>query len=148
MQNRSSFLVTGWNSWNHYQCHINEKLIQQTADIIVATGLAAAGYEYSLFFDAFFIISLIYFGFLVNMDDCWQRSRDAQGVIQPDPTDFPGGVPALADYVHARKLKFGLYSGTTISVISNRNFISLFRISQMLDPKHVMVDLVHCTMKQ
>ena len=48
------------------------------------------------------------------MDDCWQRSRDAQGVIQPDPTDFPGGVPALVDYIHSRNLSFGLYSGTKI----------------------------------
>ncbi len=49
------------------------------------------------------------------MDDCWQRSRDAQGNIQPDPTDFPGGVPALVDYVHSKNLKFGLYSGTMIT---------------------------------
>ena len=48
---------------------------------------------------------------LVNLDDCWQRSRDAQGTIQADPTDFPSGIPALADYVHSKKLKFGLYSG-------------------------------------
>lgn len=45
------------------------------------------------------------------MDDCWQVTRDAQGIIQPDPKAFPSGVPALADYVHSRKLKFGLYSG-------------------------------------
>jgi alpha-galactosidase len=51
------------------------------------------------------------------MDDCWQISRDAQGTIQPDPTKFPNGIPALADYVHSRKLKFGLYSGTQIIVI-------------------------------
>jgi alpha-galactosidase len=42
--------IKGWNSWNHFQCNINEKLIQQTADAIVATGLAAAGYQYSLSF--------------------------------------------------------------------------------------------------
>jgi len=47
----------------------------------------------------------------VNIDDCWQRSRDAQGTIQPDPIAFPNGIPALVDYVHSRKLKFGLYSG-------------------------------------
>jgi len=82
----------GWNSWNHFGCNINERLIQQTADIIVSTGLAAAGYEY------------------VNLDDCWQVSRDADGTIQADPKDFPSGIPALADYVHSKKLKFGLYS--------------------------------------
>jgi hypothetical protein len=61
----------------------------------------------------------IYFLFLfvVNMDDCWQRSRDAQGVIQADPTGFPSGVPALVDYIHSKKLKFGLYSGTMIRFI-------------------------------
>jgi alpha-galactosidase len=48
------------------------------------------------------------------MDDCWQMSRDAQGIIQPDPITFPNGIPALIDYVHSRKLKFGLYSGTYI----------------------------------
>jgi hypothetical protein len=45
------------------------------------------------------------------MDDCWQLSRDAQGTIQADSQAFPSGIPALVDYVHSRKLKFGLYSG-------------------------------------
>ena len=48
------------------------------------------------------------------MDDCWQMSRDAQGTIQPDPSAFPNGIQALADYVHSKKLKFGLYSGIEI----------------------------------
>jgi hypothetical protein len=43
----------GWNSWNHFGCNINEKLIQQTADIIVSSGLAAAGYQYGLFLASF-----------------------------------------------------------------------------------------------
>jgi alpha-galactosidase len=45
------------------------------------------------------------------LDDCWAGSRDAQGNIQPDPNLFPSGMPALVDYVHSKKLKFGLYSG-------------------------------------
>jgi len=45
------------------------------------------------------------------MDDCWQLSRDAQNTIQADPQAFPSGIPALVDYVHSKKLKFGLYSG-------------------------------------
>ncbi len=45
------------------------------------------------------------------MDDCWQRSRDVNGTIQPDPKAFPNGISALADYVHSKKLKFGVYSG-------------------------------------
>ncbi len=48
---------------------------------------------------------------IVNLDDCWQVSRDAQGTIQPDPVAFPSGMPALIDYIHSKKLKFGLYSG-------------------------------------
>ncbi len=58
------------------------------------------------------------------MDDCWQRSRDAQGIIQPDPIAFPNGIPALVDYVHSRKLKFGLYSGTQFIPIDL--FITLY----------------------
>jgi alpha-galactosidase len=82
----------GWNSWNHFHCGINEELIQKTADAIVATGLAKAGYQY------------------VNLDDCWQVSRDGEGTIQPDPKAFPSGIKALADYVHSKGLKFGVYS--------------------------------------
>ena len=53
------------------------------------------------------------------MDDCWQLSRDAQGIIQADPQAFPNGVPALADYVHSKGLQFGLYSGKTVEVLSS-----------------------------
>ena len=82
----------GWNSWNHFGCNIDEKLIRATADAMVANGMRDAGYAY------------------VNLDDCWQGARDAGGTIQPDATRFPAGMKALADYVHARGLKFGLYS--------------------------------------
>lgn len=82
----------GWNSWNKFQCDVSETLIKQTADALVATGLRDAGYTY------------------LNIDDCWQGVRDAQGFIQPDPGRFPGGMKALASYVHDRGLKFGLYS--------------------------------------
>jgi alpha-galactosidase len=83
----------GWNSWNGFHCNINETLIRQTADAIVANGLDALGYRY------------------VNIDDCWMAStRDAQGRLQADPTRFPGGIKALGDYVHARGLKLGIYS--------------------------------------
>jgi alpha-galactosidase len=49
------------------------------------------------------------------LDDCWQKSRDAQDIIQADPKAFPTGIPALADYIHSKKLKFGLYSGIFIT---------------------------------
>ncbi|WP_203996641.1 NPCBM/NEW2 domain-containing protein [Virgisporangium aurantiacum] len=85
--------VMGWNSWNKFGCNIDENLIKATADAIVSTGLRESGYTY------------------VNIDDCWMAStRDAQGRLQPHPTRFPGGIKALADYVHARGLKLGIYS--------------------------------------
>jgi len=83
----------GWNSWNKFGCSINEDLIKQTADALVLTGLKKAGYQY------------------VNLDDCWQVSRDPNtDQIIADPQAFPHGIKALADYVHALGLKFGLYS--------------------------------------
>ena len=82
----------GWNSWNKFQCDVSESLIKQTADALVTTGLRDAGYVY------------------LNIDDCWQGARDAHGFIQPDPVRFPSGMRALANYVHDRGLKFGLYS--------------------------------------
>eukprot|EP00455_Lapot_gusevi_P013790 TRINITY_DN167_c0_g4_i2.p1 TRINITY_DN167_c0_g4~~TRINITY_DN167_c0_g4_i2.p1 ORF type:complete len:398 (-),score=141.16 TRINITY_DN167_c0_g4_i2:65-1207(-) len=82
----------GWNSWNHFGCNINETVIRQTADAIVSTGLKDHGYIY------------------VNIDDCWAKSRDAQGYVHEDPVAFPSGIKALADYVHSKGLKFGIYS--------------------------------------
>jgi alpha-galactosidase len=82
----------GWNSWNRFACDVDEKLIRATADAMVASGMKDAGYRY------------------VNIDDCWHGSRDENGFIRPDPKRFPAGMKALADYVHARGLKLGIYS--------------------------------------
>jgi alpha-galactosidase len=82
----------GWNSWNKFACDIDEKLIRETADAMVKLGMKDAGYEY------------------VNIDDCWHGERDAEGNIQPNARRFPSGMKALADYVHARGLKLGIYS--------------------------------------
>ncbi len=82
----------GWNSWNKFACNVNEQLIRETADAMVTTGMRDVGYEY------------------VNIDDCWQVSRDASGTIVADPVRFPGGIKALADYVHAKGLKLGIYT--------------------------------------
>ena len=82
----------GWNSWNKFACNIDEKLIRETADAMVKLGLKDAGYQY------------------VNIDDCWHGARDANGEMHPDPQRFPSGIKALADYVHARGLKLGIYS--------------------------------------
>jgi alpha-galactosidase len=82
----------GWNSWNKFGCNVSDKLIREMADAMVGTGMQAAGYQY------------------VNIDDCWQVSRDASGTIVADPTRFPSGIKALADYVHSKGLKLGIYT--------------------------------------
>ena len=82
----------GWSSWNTFACDINEELIKTIADEMVASGLKDAGYIY------------------INLDDCWHGERDAEGFIQPDPVRFPSGMKALADYVHSKGLKIGIYS--------------------------------------
>ncbi len=82
----------GWNSWNKFACNVSEQLIRETADAMVASGMRDAGYQF------------------VVIDDCWQISRDSLGTIVADPERFPSGMKALADYVHSKGLKFGLYS--------------------------------------
>ena len=83
----------GWNHWNYYTCDgINEQVVRETADAMVASGMKEVGYEY------------------IVIDDCWQVGRDEDGRILEDPEKFPSGMKALADYVHSRGLKFGLYS--------------------------------------
>jgi alpha-galactosidase len=82
----------GWNSWNKFGCNVSEQLIRETADAMVASGMKAAGYQY------------------INIDDCWHGERDARGFIQPNKEHFPSGMKALADYVHAKGLKLGIYS--------------------------------------
>ena len=94
----------GWNSWNRFGCYIDEQLIRETADALVTSGMAAAGYEY------------------VNIDDCWMDyTRDADGNLQPDPARFPSGIAALADYVHARGLKLGIYSSAGMTTCQGRS---------------------------
>jgi alpha-galactosidase len=82
----------GWNSWNKFGCNVNEDMIRQMADAMVKSGMKDAGYQY------------------IVIDDCWQVERDASGNIVPDARHFPSGIKALADYVHSRGLKFGIYS--------------------------------------
>ena len=82
----------GWNSWNKFATDINEDLIKATADKMVELGLVDAGYVY------------------LNLDDGWHGERDEQGFIHEDREKFPSGMKALADYLHARGLKLGIYS--------------------------------------
>jgi alpha-galactosidase len=80
----------GWNSWNHFSEAVDDRVIRETADAMVASGMAAAGYTY------------------VNIDDTWELGRDAQGSIVAN-RKFPD-MRALAAYVHGRGLKLGIYS--------------------------------------
>lgn len=83
----------GWNSWNTFGWNINEELINTTADSFVENGLRQAGYEY------------------IIIDDCWsEKNRDKNGILMPDHNKFPHGMKSVADYVHSKGLKFGIYS--------------------------------------
>ena len=82
----------GWNSWNTFACNVDENMIRAMADAMVSSGMKDAGYVY------------------INIDDCWHGQRDEKGFIHPDKKLFPSGMKALADYVHAKGLKLGIYS--------------------------------------
>ena len=83
----------GWNSWNTFAENINEDLVKETVDTMKEQGFLEAGYEY------------------VVMDDCWSlKERDAEGRLVADPEKFPSGIKALADYIHDKGFKFGMYS--------------------------------------
>ena len=69
----------GWNSWNKFACNVSEDMIKSMADAVVKSGMKDAGYEY------------------VNIDDCWQVSRDANANIVADPQRFPHGMKAVGD---------------------------------------------------
>ncbi|MFZ0761445.1 MAG: glycoside hydrolase family 27 protein [Candidatus Sulfotelmatobacter sp.] len=84
--------VMGWNSWNKFGCDVSEKLIREIADAMVSSGMRTAGYQY------------------VNIDDCWQVSREPDGTIVADPQRFPSGIKNLAYYVHSKGLKLGIYT--------------------------------------
>lgn len=93
-RNTSGLFATppmGWNAWNAFHCDVSERLIIAQADAMVASGLAAAGYQY------------------LNLDDCWMVTRAPDGAITPDPVRFPSGIRAVTDYVHSKGLKFGIY---------------------------------------
>uniref|UniRef100_A0A4W3HXU1 Alpha-galactosidase n=1 Tax=Callorhinchus milii TaxID=7868 RepID=A0A4W3HXU1_CALMI len=92
----------GWLAWERFRCNtdcnndpdncISEALFKTMADKMAEDGWKDVGYQY------------------VNMDDCWTaETRDSQGKIQPDPVRFPNGIKALADYVHSKGLKLGIY---------------------------------------
>jgi len=92
----------GWLAWERFRCNtdcandphncISERLFRQMADLIVSDGYRDAGYSY------------------INVDDCWlSHKRDRHGRLQADAQRFPSGMKSLADYVHSKGLKFGIY---------------------------------------
>lgn len=83
----------GWNSWNCFRADISDARIRSVADVMVESGMRDAGYQYLV------------------IDDGWMsHKRDSAGHIIPDQTKFPNGIKPVADYVHSKGLKFGLYS--------------------------------------
>ncbi|MDT0456681.1 NPCBM/NEW2 domain-containing protein [Streptomyces sp. DSM 41527] len=97
----------GFNNWNstHCRAEFNEEMVKGIADLFVAKGLKDAGYQY------------------VNLDDCWALpTRDGNGKLVPDPQRFPHGIKAVADYVHAKGLKFGIYTSAGIKTCNQAGF--------------------------
>jgi alpha-galactosidase len=97
----------GFNNWNLTQCgsQFNEAFVEGIADTLVSTGLKDAGYQY------------------VNLDDCWaQSTRDSKGNLVPDKNRFPHGIKAVADYVHGKGLKFGLYTSAGTHTCNKAGF--------------------------
>lgn len=82
----------GFMTWNYFGTDINEKNIKEVADALVSSGLKDVGFDY------------------VFIDDGWQGGRDNKNRMIPDPKKFPSGMKALADYVHSKGLKIGIYS--------------------------------------
>ncbi|WP_406099208.1 NPCBM/NEW2 domain-containing protein [Streptomyces sp. NBC_01013] len=85
----------GFNNWNstHCRAEFDEAMVKGIADIFVEKGLKEAGYEF------------------VNLDDCWAKpQRNADGKLEADPVRFPNGIKAVADYVHSKGLKLGIYT--------------------------------------
>jgi len=80
----------GWSAWYGFGCNVTEADVKKSVDTMVSNGMKAAGYEY------------------VNLDDCWQGTRDSEGLIHSN-NRFPD-MKALGDYIHSRGFKFGIYS--------------------------------------
>lgn len=84
--------IMGWSSWNNFRVHISESMIREQADAMIASGLYDAGYRF------------------INIDDGYFGGRNAAGYLYEDSAKFPSGMKALADYIHSKNLKAGIYS--------------------------------------
>lgn len=93
--------IMGWASWNNYRVHINEDIIKSQADAMVDRGMSDAGYSY------------------INIDDGYFGGRDSLGNILVHEERFPGGMKAVAEYIHSRGLKAGIYSDAGINTCAS-----------------------------
>ncbi len=96
----------GWSSWNHFHIDISEQLIREQADAMVASGMKDAGYSF------------------INIDDGYFGGRDSNGNLLSHPEKFPSGMKSLADHIHSKGLKAGIYSdagNNTCASISQRD---------------------------
>lgn len=84
--------IMGWSSWNHFRININEEIIRGQADALILSGMYKAGYRF------------------VNVDDGYFGGRDGNGKLFCDSVKFPSGMKALADYIHSKGLKAGIYT--------------------------------------
>lgn len=82
----------GWNSWNFFEQRVSDKLLREISEAMVANGMKNAGYEY------------------IIIDDHWTQGRDKKNRLVADSIRFPNGIKAVADYVHSKGLKLGIYS--------------------------------------
>jgi alpha-galactosidase len=82
----------GWMSWNQFGPEVSDRLLCEMADAMIASGMKAAGYEY------------------LCIDDLWHGGRSRNGYLFPEPKRFPRGIKPIADYVHSKGLKLGIYS--------------------------------------
>lgn len=93
--------LMGWASWNNYHVNISEEIIKSQADAMVSTGLKKAGYRY------------------INIDDGFFGGRDQNGMLLSHPVRFPGGMKSLAEYIHSKGLKAGIYSDAGINTCAS-----------------------------
>lgn len=93
--------IMGWSSWNHFRVNINENLIRQQAEAMVNKGLVEAGYQF------------------INIDDGFFGGRDNKGNLLTHPKRFPSGMKALADYIHSKGLKAGIYAEAGINTCAS-----------------------------
>src|ERR1700761_3673800 len=93
--------IMGWSSWNNFRTNISESTIRTQADYMISTGMKAAGYSY------------------INIDDGYFGGRDEKGNILSHPRRFPKGMKVLADYIHSKGLKAGIYSDGGINTCAS-----------------------------